>query len=53
MPKKRPTSSKAKKARTDKALPDLARKGISKASSQNIRGGGINRIVVTDGKINK
>jgi hypothetical protein len=52
MPKKTPTSAKAKKTRAKTALPDLRSKGVSKSSSHKVRGGGINRIVVTDGKIN-
>jgi len=52
MPKKPPHSSRTKTARTTTALPNLRSKGVSKTSSHKVRGGGINRIVVTDGKIN-
>jgi hypothetical protein len=52
MSKKRATTSKPKQPRVTGAVPDLQRKPVSRASSQNVRGGGINRIVVTDGKIN-
>ena len=51
MPKKRVTTSKPKKGTATGTLTDLQSKPVSKASSQKVRGGGINRIVVTDGKI--
>jgi len=52
MARKNNRTLKAAKAKAAPSLPELRAKGVSKAASQNLRGGGINRIVVTDGKIN-